>query len=182
MLYHQNRLAQVNVGSIAFARSQIFGACTSLFDCFQNSDLGILARVPAVADDAVGGGVAAGEVVGLRRAGDGGERRSNARQSRARGPARQVRRRGGSDYSLGSGRPRSRRPFASFIERACSDERYRTSACRIASLQHPIVLAGDRLAEVHLQAGREHVPGVGFDLEVRGERCLASRCASTFRT
>ena len=36
MLYHQNTLAHVNVGSISFARSQIFGACTSLFDCFQN--------------------------------------------------------------------------------------------------------------------------------------------------
>src|SRR4051794_3969307 len=36
MLYHQQMLAQVNVGSSFFAVSQIFSADTSLFDCFQN--------------------------------------------------------------------------------------------------------------------------------------------------
>src|SRR5690606_34331198 len=36
MLYHQNRLAQVNDGSRSRASSQIFGDCTSLFDCRQN--------------------------------------------------------------------------------------------------------------------------------------------------
>ena len=36
MLNHQNRFAQVNDGSAARAVSQIFGACTSGFDCFQN--------------------------------------------------------------------------------------------------------------------------------------------------
>jgi hypothetical protein len=36
MLNHQNRLAQVNEGSSARALSQIFGACTSLFDWRQN--------------------------------------------------------------------------------------------------------------------------------------------------
>ena len=36
MLNHQNRFAQVNDGSAARAVSQIFGACTSRLDCFQN--------------------------------------------------------------------------------------------------------------------------------------------------
>ena len=36
MLYHQKRFAHVNDGSSARAVSQIFGASTSLFDCFQN--------------------------------------------------------------------------------------------------------------------------------------------------
>ena len=38
------------------------------------TDLAILAHVPAVADDAVSVGPGAGQIVGLRRAGDGGER------------------------------------------------------------------------------------------------------------
>jgi hypothetical protein len=36
MLNHQNMFATVNDGSCARATSQIFGACTSAFDCFQN--------------------------------------------------------------------------------------------------------------------------------------------------
>src|SRR3954463_4898896 len=36
MLYHQQMLAQVKVGSSFFAVSQIFSAVTSLLDCFQN--------------------------------------------------------------------------------------------------------------------------------------------------
>ena len=36
MLNHQNMFATVNDGSMARAASQIFGACTSGFACFQN--------------------------------------------------------------------------------------------------------------------------------------------------
>ena len=64
-------------------------------------DLRVLARVPAVADDAVRRGVAAGQVVGLGRAGDGGKRGSNARKRSTRGPARQVRRGRGPDDPRG---------------------------------------------------------------------------------
>src|SRR5215216_4161135 len=36
MLYHQNRFAQVKVGSSRLAASHTLGRCTSLFDCRQN--------------------------------------------------------------------------------------------------------------------------------------------------
>src|SRR4051812_40994797 len=36
MLYHQNRLAQVKLGSTMRASSQILGDCTKWFDCLQN--------------------------------------------------------------------------------------------------------------------------------------------------
>src|SRR5438309_2150341 len=36
MLYHQQMLAQVKLGSIFLAASQIFSPLTSLFDCSQN--------------------------------------------------------------------------------------------------------------------------------------------------
>ena len=65
--------------------SQIFGACTSLFDCFQNRISASSRAYQPLPTMPCVGGVAAGEVVGLRRAGDRGERRSNPRE---RGAAR----------------------------------------------------------------------------------------------
>ena len=49
--------------------------------------LAVVAHVPAVADDAVLVGIAAGEVVGLRRAGDGGKRRLRSGRSPLACPA-----------------------------------------------------------------------------------------------
>ncbi len=61
----------------------------------------------------------------------------------------------------------------------CCDERAvgRAQLSDLADCrQYPLVLAGNRLAEIHLQTGRQDAPGVGFDLEMRGEWILRRGC------
>ena len=160
MLNHQNRFAQVKVGSARRAASQIFGDVHEPVRLLPEPDLAVLARIPAVADDAVCVRILAGQVIGLRRAGDGGERRLDARHCALLRPGRQLR----------HCRTEQLRREPDDAE---DDGPVHESAIgrRSGSIrgQHPLVLAADRLQQVDLQPIGQDVPGVGFDLEVRRE-------------
>src|SRR5919206_1874015 len=45
-------------------------------------------------------------------------------------------------------------------------------ACSGEDMQHPVVLAGNRVKQVALEIRRQHVPGVGLDLQVLGGAAL----------
>ena len=128
-------------------------------------DLRVVVRVPAVADDAVFCGIGASQVIGLRGAGDGGKRGVYPRRRPGGGPARKIRR---------SGFQHAGRQANDVEDDGARHAFWGLAARRDASdgLQHPIVFAGDRLAEIELEPGRQDVPGVGFDLEMRGKALL----------
>ena len=83
MLYHQKSFAQVKLGSASRNESQIFFPATRWLDCFQNwtsASSRLYQPLPTMPCSA---GRATGQVIRLRRAGDGRKRRRDADQRAA---------------------------------------------------------------------------------------------------